>query len=201
MPRSKRCWRLGAPGAGLGAGRGRARRRHRRRRRGHHPGPGRPGGDRQPVEPQRDHQLEHVQHPRQRERALQSALELVGRAQPRDRRPGPLRDHGHADRERPGLHHQPRRRPVRPRRRHQHRRLPRQHQRHQERGLRGRPLQFQHPGPAGCLDRQSGPHHRDQRRLRGAGGAAAQPGTITRRSAPWRSRPATAARSTSSATS
>ena len=41
----------------------------RRRRRGHDPGPGRPGGDRQPVDPQRDHQLEHVQHRRRRERA------------------------------------------------------------------------------------------------------------------------------------
>ena len=141
------------------------------RRSRHHPGPGRPGGDRQPVDQQRNHQLEHVQHPRQRERALQSAQHLVGRAQPRDRRPGPVGDHGHADRQRPRLHHQPRRHPVRPRQRGEHRGLPRHHQRHQERRLHGGAVQFQHPGPAGCLDRQSGEDHGDERRLCRAGRA------------------------------
>ena len=152
---------------------------------------------------QRDHQLEHVQYPRQRERALQSAQRLVGRAQPRDRRPRAVGDHGHADRQRPRLHHQPRRHPVRARQRGEHRGLPRHHQRHQERRLHGGALQFQHPGPAGCLDRQSG--ERSRRRAaalpRWSRPACATPGPSPRRSARSRWHPATASRSTCTATS
>ena len=44
-------------------------------------------------------------------------------------------------------------------------------QRHPQRRLHGRQIQFQHSGPARRLDRQSGHHHREQRRLRRAGGA------------------------------
>ena len=41
----------------------------------------------------------------------------------------------------------------------------------QQRRLHGRAVQFQHPGPAGCLDRQSRADHRDERRLCRAGRA------------------------------
>ena len=61
----------------------------------------------------RDHQLEHVQYRRRRDHHLQSAERIVGRAQPRDRRPRAVGDRRHADGERPRLHHQPRRHPVR----------------------------------------------------------------------------------------
>jgi hypothetical protein len=50
----------GAHRIGRGAGRGRAQRAERGRRRGDGPGPRRPLGDRQPVDPERHHQLEHV---------------------------------------------------------------------------------------------------------------------------------------------
>ena len=121
---------------------------------------------------------------------------------PRDRRPRPVGDHGHVDRQRPGVRHQPRRHPVRPR----------QHGEHG--GLRPPPMtsrtRTSWPGAntstfrAGRMRRSS---TRERSRRRAAAlprwwrQACATPGPSPPRSAPWRSRPATASTPTCTATS
>ena len=157
----------------------------------------------QPVEPARDHQLVDVQHRLGRDDDVRAAELVVDRAQPRHRRPRPLRNLRHAQRQRPRVRDQPRRHPDRAGRRHQYRWLPRFDQRHQELKLHGRADELQHPRPAGRLDRQ--PRHRSRRRAAASRRwwrpACATPARSRRRSAPSRSPPATRSRSTSTATS
>ena len=134
--------------------------------------PGHRQRHRQPVQPERHHQLAHVQHRRRRAHAVHPAEQLrrsSSTASPADsghrrssaaidangrvfvvNRDGIIFGAG-AVINTGGL--------------------PRDHERHQERRLHGGPLQLQHPGPAGCLDRQHGDDHGGERRLRGAGRA------------------------------
>ena len=145
-----------AAGARARARRRRTERRRRGRRHGDGAAPGHRQRHRQPDERQRDHQLEHVQHRRGRDaRSSFSRTASLDHAQPRHRRARAVDDLRHARRQRPRLHHQPRRHPVRAERGRSTPRAsspPRTTSRNQR--LHGRPLQLQHSGPARRLDRQ-----------------------------------------------
>ena len=92
----------------------------------------------QPVEPERDRELEHVQPRDRRARAVHPAELVVGHPQPRHRRARALADPGQHRRERAGVHRQPRRDHFRARRGDQDRRVPGDDERHQEQRLHGR---------------------------------------------------------------